>query len=87
MPHLASARAWSAPSWTASCPFRGFLQSRYESDTPLLLPVLQSWFEAGDLRLIEDITPGLGHLPAALEGLMAGANLGKVLIDITKEES
>lgn len=66
---------------------RGFLQSRYESETPLLLPALRSWFDAGDLRLREDITPGLDRLPEALEGLLAGANLGKVLIDITKEES
>ncbi len=65
---------------------RGFLRSRYESESPLLLPALQSWFDAEDLRLREDITPGLGSLPAALEGLLTGSNFGKVLIDITKEE-
>jgi hypothetical protein len=65
---------------------RGFLQSRYESESELLLPALKSWFDAGDLRLREDITAGLESVPAALEGLLTGSNFGKVLIDITKEK-
>lgn len=66
---------------------RGFLQSRHEDASPGLLRDLQAWFEGGQLRLHEEIVRGLEQLPAALEDLIAGAHLGKVLIDITKEDS
>jgi NADPH-dependent curcumin reductase len=66
---------------------RGFLQSKYESESTSLLPTLRGWYEDGRLVLREDVSRGLASLPEALERLLAGGNLGKALIDITKEDS
>ena len=42
----------------------------------------ESWVEAGQLKVQEDVIDGLENLPAALIGLLAGENRGKRMVKV-----
>ena len=63
----------------------GFLQSNYAYENNRFLLQLGTWHREGRLKLREEIFTGLKSLPVALEHLLHGKNLGKVLIDVNKE--
>ena len=46
------------------------------------LAQLRAWVEAGQLKVQEDVIDGFENLPAALIGLLAGANRGKRMVKV-----
>jgi NADPH-dependent curcumin reductase CurA len=60
----------------------GFIVFDFDDRYPEAARALRRWVQAGDLVVLEDVTQGLSSAPAALVGLLAGANLGKQLVAV-----
>jgi NADPH-dependent curcumin reductase CurA len=43
---------------------------------------LRRWLRAGELTMLETVVDGFDRLPLALQGLFAGANLGKLVVRV-----
>jgi NADPH-dependent curcumin reductase CurA len=61
---------------------QGFLVSDFYAQRERALAELKGWVESGKLKVHEDIIDGLENLPAALIGLLAGANRGKRMVKV-----
>jgi len=61
---------------------RGFIVSDFYARRDLALAELKGWVESGALKVREDIIEGFENLPAALVGLLAGANIGKRMVRV-----
>ena len=58
----------------------GFIQSDYQYLQGEFLANNRRWLNDGRLRCEETIVDGIEQAPAALIGLLAGENLGKMLV-------
>lgn len=63
----------------------GFLVSRFESGYDEARRRLAGWITEGKLKYREDVVEGLENAPAALIGMMHGANFGKLLVKVADE--
>jgi NADPH-dependent curcumin reductase CurA len=61
---------------------RGFIVSDFYVRREQALAELKEWVESGALKVREDIIEGFENLPAALIGLLAGANIGKRMVKL-----
>jgi NADPH-dependent curcumin reductase CurA len=61
---------------------RGFIVSDFYGEREQALYELKAWVDAGQIKVREDIIEGLENLPAALIGLLAGANIGKRIVKV-----
>lgn len=60
----------------------GFIVMDYVAQDATALRALQTWVDAGQIKVIEDIVDGLENAPAALIGLLAGENKGKRMVRV-----
>jgi NADPH-dependent curcumin reductase CurA len=60
----------------------GFIVSDFNDRREAALAELRAWVEGGQLKVVEDVIHGLENLPAALVGLLAGANRGKRMVKV-----
>lgn len=63
----------------------GFLVGDYADQEPAVEAQLAAWVDAGALRALEEIHDGLESAPAALVGLLAGRNRGKVMVRLSPD--
>ncbi len=61
---------------------RGFVLYDFMDRQEAALDELESWVEAGKIKVREDVIDGFEHLPAALIGLLAGENIGKRMVKV-----
>ena len=61
---------------------RGFIYTDFAELHPAALAELQAWVADGRLRVVEDVIDGFEQLPAALVGLLHGANRGKRIVRV-----
>jgi NADPH-dependent curcumin reductase CurA len=61
---------------------QGFIVMDYMDQRDKALAELQSWVEAGKLKVQEDVIAGLENTPQALIGLLAGENRGKRMVKV-----
>lgn len=62
-----------------------FLVTDFEEHRERFLTEVGAWIEAGRLTYAEQVVDGLQNAPAALLGLLRGANLGKQLVRIAPD--
>lgn len=60
----------------------GFIVMDFADQDATALRALQTWVDAGQIKVIEDIVDGLENAPAALIGLLAGDNKGKRMVRV-----
>jgi hypothetical protein len=60
----------------------GFIVLDYFDTRPQAEATLATWVEEGRLKAVEDVVDGLQNAPAALAGLFAGRNRGKLLVRV-----
>ena len=61
---------------------RGFVVMDFDDQREKALADLHAWVASGQLKVQEDIVEGLENTPAALVGLLAGANRGKRMVKV-----
>jgi hypothetical protein len=64
---------------------RGFIVSDFFGQRDEALAQLRTWVESGRLKVFEDIVEGFENLPAALIGLLRGANRGKRMVRVSRD--
>lgn len=62
----------------------GFIIFDYEAEYPVATRHLLQWIEEGRIQVAEDLQEGFDDLPALLNGLYTGANLGKRIVKIAE---
>jgi NADPH-dependent curcumin reductase CurA len=62
---------------------QGFIVMDYDHEREAALAELESWVNAGKLKVQEDVIEGLEQAPTALVGLLAGENRGKRMIKVS----
>ena len=68
---------------TKSLTVRGFIQSEFEREHHAqFLDDMAGWVKNGQVRYREDVTVGLEHTVEAFNGMLAGRNFGKVVIQV-----
>ena len=68
---------------TKSLTVRGFIQSEFEREHHAqFLDDMAGWVNNGQVRYREDVTVGLEHTVEAFNGMLAGRNFGKVVIQV-----
>jgi NADPH-dependent curcumin reductase len=68
---------------TKSLTVRGFIQSEFEREHHAqFLDDMSAWVKDGQVRYREDITVGLENTVSAFNGMLAGRNFGKVVIQV-----
>lgn len=65
----------------------GFLVSDHYAQWPQAQAKLAGLIAGGDLKIVEEIIEGLTSAPRALIGLLAGENLGKRIVRVSKDPS
>jgi hypothetical protein len=68
---------------TKSMTVRGFIQSEFSDQKPKFLKEMGEWVRSGAVRYREDVVEGLGNAPAAFIGLLAGRNVGKLVVRVS----
>jgi NADPH-dependent curcumin reductase CurA len=61
---------------------QGFIVTDFFDRRDRALSDLQSWVQAGKLKVQEDVIDGLENTPQALIGLLAGENRGKRMVRV-----
>ena len=61
----------------------GFFSPDFMHEGPALTARLRAWHEAGELVMPYDVTQGLEHTLTAYARLFTGANIGKVIVELT----
>jgi NADPH-dependent curcumin reductase CurA len=61
---------------------KGFIVTDFFGERDKAIADLQSWVEAGELKVEEDVIDGLENTPRALIGLLAGENRGKRMVKV-----
>ena len=61
---------------------KGFIVTDFFGERDKAIADLQSWVEAGKLKVEEDVIEGLENTPRALIGLLAGENRGKRMVKV-----
>ena len=61
---------------------QGFIVTDYFGQRDRAVADLRTWFDAGKLKVEEDVIDGLESTPAALIGLLAGENRGKRMVQV-----
>lgn len=61
----------------------GFFSPDFMHEGPALTERLRGWHEAGDLVMPYDVTHGLDNTLTAYAKLFTGANIGKVIVELT----
>ena len=61
---------------------QGFIVTDYFGQRDRAVADLRAWFDAGKLKVEEDVIDGLENTPAALIGLLAGENRGKRMVQV-----
>jgi NADPH-dependent curcumin reductase CurA len=64
---------------------RGFIVSDFADQTANFYREVGQWVREGRIKYREDVVEGLENAPAALCGLLKGANFGKRLVRVTAE--
>jgi len=73
---------------TLSLTVRGFIQDEFwPAHRDDFLRDMGGWVADGSVRYREDVVHGLESAPAALRGLLAGANFGKLLVQVGPDPS
>ena len=68
---------------TKSLTIRGFIQSEFEREHHAqFLEEMSAWVRDGQVRYREDITVGLENTVEAFNGMLAGRNFGKVVVQV-----
>jgi NADPH-dependent curcumin reductase CurA len=68
---------------TKSLTVRGFIQNEFEREHHAqFLDDMAAWVKSGQVRYREDVTVGLEHTVEAFNGMLAGRNFGKVVIQV-----
>jgi NADPH-dependent curcumin reductase CurA len=67
--------------------FRGFIVSDFAAMHADFLRDMSGWVRDGKVKYKEFITDGLDSAPAALIGLLKGANFGKQLVRVGPEKA
>ena len=61
---------------------KGFIVTDFFGERDKAIADLQSWVEAGKIKVEEDVIDGLENTPRALIGLLAGENRGKRMVKV-----
>jgi NADPH-dependent curcumin reductase CurA len=64
---------------------RGFLVGDYMNRFPEARTAILGWLHEGRIKPIETVMYGLENAPAAFAGLLAGRNVGKLLVQVSPE--
>jgi NADPH-dependent curcumin reductase CurA len=64
----------------------GFLCFDYTPRAEEAFTALMGWYATGKLKYRADVVDGLAGAPAALRKMFAGANIGKLLVQVSAEE-
>jgi len=67
---------------TKSLTVRGFIQLEFSAQLPEFQREMGEWVRTGKVRWREDVVEGLENAPAALIGLLEGANFGKLVVRV-----
>ena len=68
---------------TKSLTVRGFIQNEFEREHHAqFLEDMSAWVRNGEVRYREDVTVGLENVVEAFNGMLAGRNFGKVVIQV-----
>ena len=68
---------------TKSLTIRGFIQSEFEREHHAqFLEEMSAWVRDGQVRYREDVTVGLENAVEAFNGMLAGRNFGKVVVQV-----
>ena len=65
----------------------GFIVMDWTQNDAKALRALQTWVDAGQIKVTEDIVDGLENAPQALIGLLAGENKGKRMVRVAADPS
>ena len=63
----------------------GFIVSDHYDRRPAFLAEVGPWVQDGSVRYRETVVDGIENAPAALIGLLAGENIGKMLVRVGPE--
>ncbi|MDF1720049.1 MAG: NADP-dependent oxidoreductase [Minwuia sp.] len=63
----------------------GFIVMDFEDQDAKAVADLSGWVKDGQVKVVEDIVEGLENAPAALVGLLAGANRGKRMVRVAPD--
>jgi NADPH-dependent curcumin reductase CurA len=70
---------------TKSLTIRGFIQSEFEREHHAqFLEDMSTWVRDGRVRYLEDVTVGLENTVEAFNGMLAGRNFGKVVVQVSE---
>ena len=68
---------------TKSLTIRGFIQNEFEREHHAqFLEEMSAWVRDGQVRYREDVTVGLENVVEAFNGMLAGRNFGKVIVQV-----
>ena len=68
---------------TKSLTVRGFIMDEFEKEHfGAFVEEMSEWVREGRVRYREDVTVGLEHVVEAFNGMLAGRNFGKALIQV-----
>jgi NADPH-dependent curcumin reductase len=62
---------------------RGFIVSDFAAKQADFLREMGEWVRGGRIKYREDIVDGLENAPAALIGMLEGANFGKLIVRVS----
>jgi NADPH-dependent curcumin reductase CurA len=63
----------------------GFIVSDHYDRLPVFLAEMGQWVRDGSVRYRETVVEGIENAPSAFIGLLAGANVGKMLVQVGPE--
>ena len=64
---------------------QGFIVFDHDDRIPAFLAEMVPWLREGSVRYRETIVDGIENAPAAFIGLLAGENIGKMLVRVGGE--
>lgn len=63
----------------------GFSIYDHTHKLPAFLPRMSRWLRSGDVVYVEDVRHGIGAVPEAFVGMLAGDNIGKRLVQVSPD--
>ncbi|MBU6450169.1 MAG: NADP-dependent oxidoreductase [Cyanobacteria bacterium REEB67] len=66
---------------------RGFIVSDFAAQQGDFIRDVGQWLKEGKIKYLEDIVDGLEKAPKAFQGLLKGANFGKLVVRVADEKS
>lgn len=70
---------------TSRLTLRGFIVTDFADQRQAFLDEVGAWLRTGRIRYREDVVDGIENAPRAFQGLLKGANFGKLLVRVSAE--